>query len=119
MSTSDEERDCIFCKIARGEIPAKIVARENGVLAFRDLNPKAPTHLLVIPERHARDLGEFAANASSQELGALLALASRLGRAEGPGGYRVVINEGSDGGQTVHHLHLHVLAGRRMTWPPG
>jgi histidine triad (HIT) family protein len=111
--------DCIFCKIVRREIPADEVARTAGAVAFRDRNPKAPTHLLVVPVRHAADLGDFAAAAGDGELGSLLALASKLGREASPDGYRVVINEGADGGQTVFHLHLHVLAGRHLGWPPG
>ncbi len=111
--------DCIFCKIFRGEIPAREVERTAHALVFRDLNPQAPTHLLVIPERHAENLSVFAAEAPSDEVGELFALAARVGSRECPGGYRVVSNIGDDGGQTVHHLHLHVLGGRHMSWPPG
>jgi histidine triad (HIT) family protein len=110
---------CIFCKIVRGEIPATEVARTETAVAFRDLNPQAPQHLLVVPVRHAADLGDFVATSPPADVGALLALASRLGREAAPGGYRVVINEGRDAGQTVFHLHLHVLAGRALEWPPG
>jgi|SRR5580704_11979333 histidine triad (HIT) family protein len=113
------ESECIFCKIVRGEIPCDEVARSERAVAFRDLNPKAPVHVLVVPMRHADNLGDFAAAASPDEMGELLALASRVGREASPNGYRVVINEGPDGGQTVSHLHLHVLAGRHMGWPPG
>ena len=112
--------NCIFCKIVRKEIPADEVYRDEGVVAFRDLNPKAPVHVLVIPTAHAHDLSAFAAEAGDAEAGALLRAAARIGQAEGgPGGYRVVLNEGSDGGQTVFHLHAHVLAGRPLGWPPG
>jgi histidine triad (HIT) family protein len=111
--------DCIFCKIFAGEIPAKEVERTDDVLVFRDLNPQAPHHLLVIPKRHATDLGDFVAAARSEEVGDLFAAASRAGRAASPSGYRVVVNEGVDAGQTVFHLHLHVLAGRNLDWPPG
>ncbi|GAC1546023.1 MAG: histidine triad nucleotide-binding protein [Vulcanimicrobiaceae bacterium] len=110
---------CLFCKIFRGEIPAQEVERTDDALVFRDLNAKAPTHVLVIPKRHAANLGDFVAAAPNAETGALFALASRVGRAQCPGGYRVVVNEGPDGGQTVHHLHLHVLGGRSLGWPPG
>ncbi len=110
---------CIFCRIFRGEIPAQEVRRTENVLAFRDANPQAPTHVLVIPKRHANDLGDFVAEAPPEELAELLAVASAIGRAEPGNGYRVVANEGPDGGQTVHHLHLHVLGGRSMAWPPG
>jgi histidine triad (HIT) family protein len=113
------ESDCIFCKIVRGEIPCDEVARTGRAVAFRDLNPKAPVHILVVPMRHADNLGAFAGTASPDEMGELLALASRVGREASSNGYRVVINEGADGGQTVSHLHLHVLAGRAMGWPPG
>ncbi|MBD5605089.1 MAG: HIT domain-containing protein [Candidatus Eremiobacteraeota bacterium] len=111
--------DCIFCKIFAGEIPAKEVARTDDVLVFRDLNPQAPHHLLVIPKRHATDLGDFVAAARAEEVGDLFAAASRAGRAASPSGYRIVVNEGVDAGQTVFHLHLHVLAGRNLDWPPG
>jgi histidine triad (HIT) family protein len=115
----DEAAECIFCRIVRGEIPSQEVARTAEAYAFRDLNPQAPTHVLVVPVRHAANLGDFVAAAERDEVGHVLALASQIGREASPGGYRVVINEGVDGGQTVHHLHLHVLAGRALTWPPG
>jgi histidine triad (HIT) family protein len=110
--------NCIFCKIVRKEISADEVLRDEHVVAFRDLNPQAPTHVLVIPTEHAAHLSDFMQQAPAQAAH-LLAAASELGRRFGPGGYRVVMNEGADAGQTVHHLHAHVLAGRRMTWPPG
>jgi histidine triad (HIT) family protein len=111
--------DCIFCKIVRKEIPADEVLRDEHVVAFRDLNPQAPTHVLVVPTTHAQHLSEFARNTTDQGAARLLAAAAELGARFGPGGYRVVINEGDDAGQSVHHLHAHVLAGRRLTWPPG
>jgi histidine triad (HIT) family protein len=111
--------DCIFCKIFRKEIPANEVLRTDDALVFRDLNPQAPSHMLVIPRRHATDLGSFVAAAEPAEVGHLFALASQAGRAASPGGYRVVVNEGPDAGQSVFHLHLHVLAGRPLSWPPG
>ncbi|HEV3156362.1 MAG TPA: histidine triad nucleotide-binding protein [Candidatus Baltobacteraceae bacterium] len=111
--------DCIFCKIVCGEIPATEVARSKRVVAFRDVNPQAPSHLVVVPTRHVADLGSFAEIADDGEIAELLRTAAQLGRRVGPGGYRVVANEGADGGQTVFHLHLHVLAGRHLTWPPG
>ncbi|GAC1529335.1 MAG: histidine triad nucleotide-binding protein [Vulcanimicrobiaceae bacterium] len=86
---------------------------------FRDTNPQAPTHLLVIPKRHARDLGEFVDVAPPQEIADLLKVASETARAETGDGYRIVANQGVDGGQTVHHLHFHVLGGRLLQWPPG
>jgi len=110
--------DCIFCKIVRKEIPAKEILRDDDVVAFHDLNPQAPTHVLVIPTEHAEHLSAFA-QAGGRAATRLLAVAAELGRQFGPNGYRVVINEGRDGGQTVSHLHLHVLAGRALRWPPG
>jgi histidine triad (HIT) family protein len=112
-------RECIFCKIVRKEIQAEEVVRTDEALVFRDLAPKAPSHLLVIPTRHVESLSDFALSASAEEIGALLALASKVGREASEEGYRIVVNEGPAGGQTVFHLHLHVLAGRQMTWPPG
>jgi histidine triad (HIT) family protein len=110
---------CIFCKIFSGVIPADEVARTDDVLVFRDVNPQAPHHLLVIPKRHAENLGAFVAAAEPAEVGDLFAAASRAGRAVSSSGYRVIVNEGADAGQTVFHLHLHVLAGRDLSWPPG
>jgi histidine triad (HIT) family protein len=110
--------DCIFCKVVAGQIPAAVVKRGDGMLAFKDINPQAPTHLLIIPTAHVDSLDTAR---DPQVLGALLAfardLAGELGIAAG--GYRVVVNTNDDGGQTVHHLHLHLLGGRFMTWPPG
>jgi histidine triad (HIT) family protein len=116
---AEDVSDCVFCRIVAGEIPATEVERTDDAVVIRDLNPKAPTHVLVIPVRHADNLGDFVTAATPQEVGSLLALASKAGRDASGGGYRVVVNEGRDGGQTVGHVHLHVLAGRRMTWPPG
>jgi histidine triad (HIT) family protein len=119
---SDPERtepNCLFCLIVSKEIPATEVARTETAVVFEDVNPKAPTHLLVVPVRHVANLGDFAANAPNHEVGDLLALAAKMGREAGGDGYRIVVNEGPDAGQTVFHLHLHVLAGRAMSWPPG
>ena len=109
---------CIFCKIAAGEIPATIVKRADGMMAFQDLNPQAPTHLLVIPTDHLASLYDAK---DPQLLGRLLGFARDLARDAGIAqrGYRVVVNTNPDGGQTVFHLHLHLLGGRPMTWPPG
>jgi histidine triad (HIT) family protein len=117
MPTTDP--NCVFCKIARREIPAQEVHRDEHVVAFRDLNPQAPVHLLVIPTQHAEHLSAFVGDADDERAARLLAVAAQLGRQYGPGGYRVVANEGADAGQSVHHLHLHVLAGRPLGWPPG
>jgi histidine triad (HIT) family protein len=109
---------CIFCKIASGEIPASIVKRSEGMLAFKDLNPQAPTHLLVIPTSHVGSLNDAQ---DGDLLGELLSFAREVARDAGVAtkGYRVVVNTNADGGQTVFHLHLHVLGGRPMRWPPG
>jgi len=119
MTDPNGDANCVFCKIFDGSIPAKEVARTDDVLVFNDLNPQAPSHLLVIPRRHAPNLGDFVAAAAPAEVGDLFAAASRAGRAASRGGYRIVVNEGPDAGQTVYHLHLHVLAGRALEWPPG
>lgn len=108
----------MFCKIAAGEIPATVVKRADGMLAFKDLNAQAPTHLLVIPTTHVATLND-AKDAAT--LGRLLAFARDVAQEVGIAtkGYRVVVNTNPDGGQTVFHLHLHVLGGRAMKWPPG
>ena len=111
--------DCIFCKIARKEIPAREVLRDEHVVAFHDLNPQAPAHVLVIPVAHAANLSEFAARHDPAAALRLLEAAAEIGRQAGPDGFRVVTNEGRDAGQSVDHLHLHVLAGRALGWPPG
>jgi histidine triad (HIT) family protein len=114
--------DCIFCKIAHREVPAPLVAESDLAVAFRDLNPQAPTHVLVVPKAHVTS----ASHAGADEAGAALLgevmrlgvqVAQELGLAEA--GYRFVMNTGRDGGQSVFHLHLHVLGGRGMGWPPG
>lgn len=110
--------DCLFCKIASGAIPAQVVRRGEGMLAFRDINPQAPVHVLVIPTTHSTHLTD---TSDTELLGRLLAFARDVAVAEGIGdaGYRVVINTNAQGGQTVFHLHLHVLGGRTLHWPPG
>ena len=109
---------CLFCRIIRGEIPSTKVGESDGAIAFRDVNPQAPTHVLVIPRTHVDSL---AAAEDSAMLGEVLTLAASVARSEGleADGYRVVINNGRNAGQAVDHLHLHVLGGRKMTWPPG
>ena len=110
--------ECPFCKIARGEIKSDVVLRTPTAIAIRDINPQAPDHVLVIPNEHIPSLADAT---DAHELGGLLALAHEVARKVriDHGGYRVVINAGDHGGQTVPHLHLHVLGGRRMKWPPG
>lgn len=111
--------ECLFCAIAAGEIPADVVARTESVVAFRDINPQAPVHVLVIPVAHHPTLAALAAHDAS-EAGDLMAMATHVAQAEGlHNGYRVVLNTGADGGQTVEHVHAHVLGGRGLTWPPG
>jgi histidine triad (HIT) family protein len=111
--------ECLFCKIVAGTIPAQRVFETDHVLAFADINPQAPTHLLIIPKTHVASLAHTKAE-DHQLLGDLLDSAAELARSKGlDKGYRIVINTGSDGGQTVDHLHLHLLGGRHMSWPPG
>lgn len=109
---------CIFCKIASKAIPAKLVAEDDWSLAFFDLNPQAPTHVLVIPKGHLGRIGE--AQPKDQEgLGRLMLFAAQVAKKLGLEDYRLVINNGAGAGQTVFHLHLHLLAGREFSWPPG
>ncbi len=110
--------DCLFCKMVAGEIKPDIVYEDESVLAFRDINPQAPVHLLGIPKIHIKSLNELD---DSQLAGKLLQTAAKLARKEGldDEGYRTVINCNVNGGQEVYHLHLHILGGRKMVWPPG
>ena len=110
--------DCLFCRIARGEIPATIVAQSARCLAFRDIGPQAPTHVLVIPREHVASLNELSDPTLLADMMALVAQVVRDERIAEQG-YRVVINTNSHGGQTVFHLHIHVLGGRHLHWPPG
>lgn len=112
--------DCIFCKIAEKKIPSKIVHEDEKAVAFDDVNPQAPTHVLVIPRKHAASIAELN-EADTGLLGHLMLTGSKVARQKGiaEGGYRIVVNTGKNGGQTVFHLHLHVLGGRAMHWPPG
>ncbi|HEY5341024.1 MAG TPA: histidine triad nucleotide-binding protein [Candidatus Aquilonibacter sp.] len=111
--------DCLFCKIAAGAIPAKVVYRDERIIAIEDINPQAPTHLLVMPIEHHANIGMLSDASDAALLAKLIEVATKLGRERGGNGYRLVLNTGPDGGQTVDHLHVHVLAGRGMTWPPG
>lgn len=112
--------ECLFCRIVAGEIPAKVVAQDEHCIAFRDIDPKAPTHVLVIPRRHIHSLDEAEAG-DAELLGRLMVLGARVARDEGiaGSGWRAVVNTNRGAGQTVFHVHLHVLGGRAMTWPPG
>lgn len=110
--------ECLFCRIVRGEIPAQRVGESESCLAFRDIAPQAPVHVLVIPRVHYENLHALPDGSVLGEMGLLARqVATELGIAES--GYRTVINTGHDGGQSVYHLHLHLLGGRGMTWPPG
>ena len=115
---SDTDTDCLFCKIVAGDIPAEIVSESEHTIAFKDINPEAPTHVLVIPRRHEPDIGSLAA-ADPDAAIALLNEAKAIADQAGNGSYRLVFNTGADASQTVFHCHGHVLAGRSMTWPPG
>ena len=110
--------ECLFCRIVGGEIPAKIVDQDDHCVAFRDIDPQAPTHVVIVPREHIPTLNE-ATDAAT--IGHLSLMAARVAHAEGLAerGYRTVINTNADAGQTVFHIHLHLIGGRRMGWPPG
>ena len=112
--------DCLFCRLAAGEIPATIVYQDEHVLAFKDINPQAPTHLLVIPRRHISTLNDLTPE-DDRIVGEVTRRAAALAREHGHAdrGYRVVFNCNADAGQTVFHIHMHLLGGRKLTWPPG
>ena len=114
------EDSCIFCRIVDGEIPADVVHETENVIAFRDVDPKAPVHVLVIPREHVPSLGE-ASDGHRTLLGEVMMVARDVARSEGIAeeGFRAVTNTGEDGGQSVDHLHVHVLGGRALGWPPG
>lgn len=111
--------DCIFCKIANKEINSNLVYEDESVVAFRDLNPQAPQHILIVPKKHVANITEL----DDKEIAAHIftevvpKIAKEVGVAES--GFRLVINTGEEGGQTVNHLHIHLIGGRKMTWPPG
>jgi histidine triad (HIT) family protein len=111
--------DCLFCQIAAGQTPAQVVWEDEQVAAFRDIDPQAPTHVLVVPKDHHRDIRALAA-ADPDALQALMSAVNAVAEQEGIGeGYRLVFNTGGEAGQSVFHVHGHVLGGRAMTWPPG
>jgi len=111
--------DCLFCRIIRGEIPSKKVYEDDKVFAFQDINPQAPTHILIIPKKHIVGLDE-AKPEDAEIIGYSHLIAAKLGRERGiEQGYRTVYNVGPDSGQSVFHLHLHLIGGRKMAWPPG
>ena len=113
--------DCLFCKIVANEIPAKIVKRTTEAVAFQDIDPKAPVHLLVIPTRHIAAVRDAEGSDGVRLLGRLLAFTAELATEHGldRDGYRIVTNTGRNAGQSVDHLHLHLLGGRKLSWPPG
>ena len=112
--------DCLFCKIVRREVPGKIVFEDEQLLAFEDINPQAPTHVLVIPKRHIESLNVLEAS-DDGIVGEIVRRAAAIAKDRGiaAGGYRTVFNTNRDAGQTVFHIHLHLLGGRSLTWPPG
>lgn len=113
--------DCLFCRIVAGEIPATIVKRNDHAVAFRDIDPRAPTHVLVIPTRHVPAVRDARGDEGERMVGRLLAFTAEVAKELGldAGGYRIVTNTGKDAGQSVDHLHFHVLGGRKLAWPPG
>jgi len=112
--------DCLFCRIAGGEIPADVIHSDPEVVAFRDINPQAPTHVLIIPRKHIVSVSDLDSDEAGL-MGQLFLVARDLAKEEGiaEDGYRMVVNAGPDGGQTVFHVHLHLLGGRALRWPPG
>ena len=114
------DADCLFCRIVAGEAPARIVRETDHMVAFRDANPQAPTHILLVPKEHLRSLEEID-EGHTAVLAEMIQSAAQLAHAEGIDrtGWRLVANTGADAGQSVHHLHFHLLGGRRMAWPPG
>ena len=112
--------DCLFCKIANGEIDADLVLETDDVVAFRDINPQAPTHVLIIPRRHVATINELE-DGDTADVGKLFVAAKEIARQEGfdEAGYRVTMNCNAAAGQTVFHIHLHLLGGRDFSWPPG
>lgn len=112
--------DCLFCGIVDGKIKAGIVYQDDSVVAFKDVAPKAPVHILIIPRKHIVSVLDLSAD-DDATIGGIFQVASRLARQQGiaESGFRVVVNSGADAGQSVFHLHYHLLGGRQMTWPPG
>ena len=110
--------DCLFCRIAAAEIPADLVFEDEAVIVFRDINPKAPTHVLAIPRRHLASAADLT-DADGGVLAALFSALRRVAQEAGLSSYRILTNVGAESGQSVFHLHFHLLGGRSMTWPPG
>lgn len=118
--TTTVAADCLFCRIARKELPAKVLFENERILAFEDIRPKAPVHVLVIPKDHFASLND-APDGAGDLLGEILLRAREIARERGIGesGYRIVLNTARDSGQEVFHIHFHILGGRRLAWPPG
>lgn len=114
------DANCLFCKIASGQIPAKLAFQNEEIVAFHDINPAAPTHILIIPREHIVNTAEIT-DQNAPLVGRMIQIAAQLAREQGieADGYRIVTNSGAAAGQAVWHLHLHLLGGRKMTWPPG
>jgi histidine triad (HIT) family protein len=112
--------DCLFCGIVDGKVKANLVYEDDAVVAFKDIAPKAPVHFLIIPRKHVASVSDIA-ESDRELIGAIFQVAAKLAREQGiaESGYRVVVNSGADAGQSVLHLHYHLLGGRQMTWPPG
>ena len=120
MSDSARTSDCLFCKIVAGEIPGTFVFQDDSLVAFKDVSPQAPLHVLIVPRRHIASLNDLTSE-DDVLVGSMFRRAAALAKEHGyhERGYRTVFNTNRDGGQTVPHIHLHLLAGRRLTWPPG
>ena len=112
--------DCLFCKILQGDIPAKLVYEDDDIIAFNDINPQAPTHILIVPHKHIETLNDLTTD-DTQTVGRMVQVAQKLANEKGfaNDGYRLVMNCNDHGGQTVFHIHLHLLGGRQFQWPPG
>lgn len=119
MTEVRTDPDCLFCKIVAGEVPADLVHESEHSLAFRDINPQAPTHVLVIPRRHVPNVAELTAEAPDEMVDAMTVVAAVAGSEGLDEGYRIVANTGAQANQLVFHAHIHVLGGRSMQWPPG
>jgi len=115
---AERDPDCLFCKIVSGDVPADVVHSDDQVVVFRDINPRAPTHVLAIPRRHIASAADLT-DADGSLLGALFAALTGFARSQGLSGYRIVTNVGPESGQSIFHLHIHLLGGRSMSWPPG
>ncbi len=112
------ESRCVFCRIVEGRAPARLVYQDEDVTAFHDRNPQAPTHILIVPNRHLRDVNQVKSDDAAL-MGRLFVVARRVAEGQGLSSYRLVVNTGREAGQSVFHLHMHLLGGRSFSWPPG